>query len=276
MKYSLKDKVIVITGASAGIGKHLAMMLAKEGAKISICARNADKLTQTVDEILSAGGVAFSHPCDVTKEEDCREFIEKTKSHFGHIDVLINNAGVDMGSLFRDIRDLSIYEKMMRINFFGTVYTTYYAIEEIVKNRGMIVGISSLTGKTGVPTRTAYASTKWAMYGFFNSLRIEMMPEGVHIMMVAPGYVSSDFRKSSLAADGSIDHSNPEYAKEVRGDIKELMPTDVAVRMIIDGMKNKKREIIMTPRGKLIPFLSWIAPGLMDKIALKTIEETRE
>jgi NAD(P)-dependent dehydrogenase (short-subunit alcohol dehydrogenase family) len=199
-----KDAVVIITGASSGIGKELALQLAEQGAQLVLAARSADLLEQVADECRAKGAaaaaeaVAVAVPTDVTEIEQCRKLVGQAVANYGRIDMLVNNAGTTMWARLEEVKDLSIYEKIMRANYLGSVYCTYFALPYLKQSRGRIVGISSLTGKAGVPTRSGYAASKHAMAGFFDSLRIELAGSGVSVTMAYPGFVATGVRRVAL------------------------------------------------------------------------------
>ncbi len=265
MKEKFKDKVIVITGASSGIGKELAVQLSKFGAKLSLGARNEKKLQDVAEECENNGAEVIFVKTDVSKKEECKNLINETIKKFGKIDILVNNAGITMWARFDEIEDLSIFEKIMRVNYLGSVYCTYYALPYLKKSKGLIVGISSLTGKNGVPTRTAYAASKHAMAGFFDSLRIELSDYGVDVTMIYPGFVSTDIRKNALGKDGKP--LGESHIKE-----SGVMDVETCAKLIIKAMAKRKRELVMGMKGKIGLFLKLFFPSLVDKIAKKAIE----
>ena len=183
-----RDNVVIITGASSGIGRELAFQLADQGAWLSLAARGAERLASVASHCRERGGQALIVPTDVSQESLCQALIAQTVQEYGRIDTLINNAGITMWAKFEEIRDLHLFEHMMQVNYLGSVYCTYHALPFLKQTRGRIVGVSSLTGKTGVPTRSGYAATKHAMAGFFDSLRIELADYGVSVTMVYPGF----------------------------------------------------------------------------------------
>lgn len=266
-KFNLQNKVVIITGASSGIGKALAINLANKKAKVVLAARSLEKLESISKMIENQGGESLPIKTDVSKKEDCKNLIEETISKFGKIDVLINNAGITMFSKFENIKDPDIFRKIMDVNYFGSVYCTFYALPYLKKSKGMIITISSLTGKGGVPTRTGYSASKHALVGFFDSLRIELMEYNVSVMLVFPGFVKSNIRENALNQDGKIagkSHINEEKA----------MSAEKCAEIIVKGIEKKKREIVMTLKGKLGVWLKLIYPSLVDRIAKKTIEKS--
>jgi len=261
-----KDKVIVITGASSGIGEQLAYRLSGMGAKLSLAARDAGRL-QTVREACGQhGGKAIVVPTDVADQKQCESLIQKTVAAFGGIDILVNNAGVSMWATFEQVSDLSIFEQIMRINYLGSVYCTHYALPHLKASRGLIVGVSSLTGKNGVPTRSGYAASKHAMVGFFDTLRIELDDDGVDVTMIYPDFVATEVRKRAFGPDGK-----PMLDSPVREG--EIMSVEKCVDMMLPAIAKRKRELVMTPRARIGQYIKPFAPKLIDNIAKKAIEK---
>lgn len=256
MKNNLKDKVVIITGASSGIGLALATQAYEQGANIAVCARNEAKL-KTAFEGFDANRV-YLQSVDVSKEEECQSFIENTQLKLGSIDILINNAGISMRALFEDL-DLDVLRKSMDINFWGTVYCTHYALQDIIKNKGSIIGISSVAGFRGLPGRTGYAASKFAMQGFLETLRTELLYKNVNVMWVAPGFTSSNIRNTALSADGSSQ-------KETPLDESKLMSAEECASIIWKGIHKKKRTVIMTLIGKSTIFLNKFFPKFIDRM----------
>lgn len=262
---AFKKKVVIVTGASSGIGRELAHQLADQGAWLSLAARNIERLESVKAECQQRGGKAITTSTDVCIPTQCAEMVRRTISEFSRIDALVNNAGITMWAKFEDIIDLSVFEQIMRVNYLGSVYCTHYSLPHLIQSRGQIVGISSLTGKTGVPTRSAYAASKHAMAGFFDSLRIEVAPLGVSVTMIYPGFVASEVRTHALGPDGKPLGTSPVREGEV-------MKVGTCARLIIDAMARRKREQVMTLRGKFGQWLKLITPGLVDRIASRAIQ----
>lgn len=256
MKNNLKDKVVIITGASSGIGLALASQAYEQGANIAVCARNEEKLKTAFANYDNAK--IHLQSVDVSKEEECQSFIENTKSKFGSIDILINNAGISMRALFEEL-DLDVLRKSMDINFWGTVYCTHYALQDIIQNKGSIIGISSVAGFRGLPGRTGYAASKFAMQGFLETLRTELLYKNVNVMWVAPGFTSSNIRNTALSADGSSQ-------KETPLDESKLMSAEECASIIWKGIHKRKRTVIMTLIGKSTIFLNKFFPKFMDRM----------
>jgi NAD(P)-dependent dehydrogenase (short-subunit alcohol dehydrogenase family) len=197
-----QDKIIIVTGASEGIGRALCLALAPQKPKLAIAARNESRLDELKAEIESQGAEALVVPTDVRDEGACKNLIEKTTALWGRMDVLVNNAGRTMWTTLEDMQDTAIIEEIMRINYFGAAYCAYYALPFLKKSKGRIVAVSSMAGLTGVPTRTAYSASKHAMFGFFDSLRVELMGSGVTVTMIAPDFVLSEIHRRAFGSDG--------------------------------------------------------------------------
>lgn len=262
-----RDNVVVITGASHGIGEEMAMALARQGAKLSLAARRADELTRVAAACRAAGALdVITVVTDVAEPDDCARLIERTAAHYGRIDTLINNAGLGMWSRVEDARDLTIFERVMRVNYFGTVHCTAAAIPYLRKSRGRIVGISSIAGRTGIPTRSGYSASKHAMNGFLDSLRIELQDAGVSVTIINPGFVGTGLQARNLGPDGQPLGSNPVNVSAV------MTPAECA-RLAIEAAGSRRRELVMTARGKIGIWLKLLWPGLIDRIAAKAIAQ---
>jgi short-subunit dehydrogenase len=253
--YLLKDKVVAITGASSGIGKALALAALQQGANVAVCARNMDKLK---DAIGKDGDKVLYVEADVSKEEDCKRFIEAALGKWGRVDVLVNNAGISMRALFEHA-DLQVIRELMDINFWGTVYCTKYAIKSIRENKGVVVGVSSIAGFRGLPARTGYSASKFAMQGFLEALRTELYQTGAHVMWVSPGFTASNIRNVARSADGSAQGETPL-------DEGKLMSAEECAGIILDGVKHRKRTIVMTTQGKLTVWINKLFPKWADKL----------
>jgi NAD(P)-dependent dehydrogenase (short-subunit alcohol dehydrogenase family) len=265
---TFRDAVVVLTGASQGIGREMARQLAAAGAHLVLAARDGAELARVAEEcrILGGrGGRAEAVPTDVTREADCAALMARAVEVCGRIDGLINNAGIGMWARFEEVQDLSIFERIMQVNYLGSVYCTWHALPHLKQTRGWIVGVSSLTGKTGVPTRSGYAASKHAMAGFFDSLRIELAGTGVTVTMVYPGFVATGIRERAFGGDGRPLGTSPVREGEV-------MPVETCARLILDAAAHRRRELVMTGRGRLGMWLKLVAPGLVDRIARRAIE----
>ncbi|PTN07417.1 SDR family oxidoreductase [Mangrovibacterium marinum] len=255
----MKNKVVVITGASSGIGKALAFEFAKKGAKLVLAARRIE-LLQELEARLTTD-VAIKQT-DVSKEDDCRELMEHALACFGRIDVLINNAGISMRANFEDV-ELSVLQKLMDVNFWGTVYCSKYALPHLLKAKGSLVGIISIAGFVGLPGRTGYAASKFAIRGFLDTLRIENLKNGLHVLVAAPGFTSSEVRKSALTAHGSNQGETPRNEEK-------MMSAEECAQHIIKAIEKRKRQLVLTfLEGKLTVFLGKFAPTLLDRLTFK-------
>lgn len=257
-----KNKVVVITGASSGIGKACAVEFARRGANLVLAARQYANLVELAASLEKEYGVrALAVQADVSKEEDCRSIIEQSLNAFGQIDVLLNNAGISMRALFNEL-DLSVLKSLMEVNFWGTVYCTKYAMDAILKSKGSIVGVSSIAGYRGLPGRTGYSASKFAMNGFMESLRTELRPTGVHVMVACPGFTASNIRVTALAKDGSS-HGETSMEEE------KMMSAEEVANNIVEGIAARERTLIMTGQGKLTVLLNKLWPKLADKLVFK-------
>ncbi|MCK4985123.1 MAG: SDR family oxidoreductase [Desulfobacterales bacterium] len=259
-----EDKVIMVTGASEGIGRALCLALAPQKPKLVLAARNEERLNALKEEIEPLGGQALVVPTDVTQEEACKNMIQSAFSTWGRIDVLVNNAGRTMWTTLEDLKDTSIIEQLIRINYLGAAYCTYYALPYLKASKGRIVAISSVAGLNGVPTRTAYSASKHALLGFFDSLRIELLGTGVTVTMIAPDFVLSEMHRRAFGSDGKPLGTSPMQEDKI-------MTAEDSAAMIVRAIENRDRLLITSGRGKLGRWIKMIAPSLIDNIALKAI-----
>jgi short-subunit dehydrogenase len=254
-----KDKVVAITGGSEGIGKALIEALMPLGAKIATCGRNHDKLYHL--QMQNAATLFHAVACDVSKEQDCKRFIESTIKTFGGIDILINNAGISMRALVKDV-DLDVTRKVMDVNFYGAVYCSSFALPSIIQRKGTIVGISSIAGYRGLPGRSAYSASKFALQGWLEALRTEVSGDGVNVMWVAPNFVTSNIRYAALTSTGELQGTTPL-------DESKLMSAQECAHHIIDAIEKRKRSLVLTFEGKRTVFMNRFFPSLTDKLVRK-------
>jgi len=257
MTNNFTDQVVVVTGASSGIGEATAREFAKHGSKVMLAARSGPKLAKIVEEIKALNGEASYFVTDVSNQHDCKKLVEETISKYGKINILINNAGVSMRALFDEV-DLSVLHKLMDVNFWGTVYCTKFALPFLIESKGSVVGVSSVAGFHGLPGRTGYAASKFAMHGFLETLRIENLKRGLHVMIIAPGFTSTEIRKHALTADGSEQGDSP------RNEEKLTSPEYVA-KWIVKGIQKKKRNKLLTWVGRLTALFQRIVPAIVDR-----------
>lgn len=257
MNSFLKDKIVVITGASSGIGKALADTALAAGAKVAVCARNKARLEASFSDIPVTGRLMLLQ-ADVAVEADCKQFIDTVADRWGGVDILINNAGMSMRAMFEEL-DIKVLKELMDVNFWGTVFVTKYALPYIKAAKGTIAGISSIAGYRGLPARTGYSSSKFAMQGFLESLRTELLYTGVNVMWASPGFTASNIRNVALGAHGDTQKETP-LAED------KLMTAEECARIIFKGIEKRKRTIIMTTQGKATVWLNKLFPGFMDKM----------
>jgi len=254
-----KNKVVVVTGGTDGIGRALVEMLLDKGAKVATCARNHDKLYQLQSEHPSS--YLHTMVADVSSENDCRRFMETTLKFYGSIDILINNAGISMRALFKEA-SIDVIKQVMNINFYGSVYCTKYALDSIIQQKGTIVGVSSIAGYRGLPGRSGYSASKFALQGWLEALRTELMDDGVNVMWVCPGFTTSNIRNAAL-------NKNAESHGETPMDEEKMMPADECARHILKAIQKKKRTLVLTFTGKRTVFMQKFIPGLADKLVHK-------
>jgi len=256
MSSYFKDKVVIVTGGTDGIGKALVEVLIREGAKVSTCGRNHDKLYQLQTQYPSAD--LHTMVADVSNENDCRRFIELTHKMFGSIDVLINNAGISMRAELKDATT-DVIRKVMDINFFGAVYCTKYALPFLMERKGTVVGVSSIAGYRGLPGRSGYSASKHALQGWLEAIRTELLDSGVNVMWVCPGFTTSNIRNAALNKEGESQGESPM-------DEGKMMTAEECAKRIISAIEKRKRTVVMSFQGKQTVFLNKFFPGLTDKL----------
>ena len=261
----MKDKVVVITGGTSGIGRALAFEFGIHGSKIVITGRNAEALSATLDALEAKGIEALGVTADVTKPEDNIRMVEEAVQRFGRIDILINNAGISMRAVFEEV-DPKVIETVMAINFYGAVYATRYSLSEIIRNRGSIIGISSIAGFRGLPARTGYSASKFALNGFLESLRTELLNTGVHVLTACPGFTASNIRQRSLTLDGSSQGESPREEEK-------MMSAEECAAHIYRATVKRKRTLILTMQGKLAVFLNKWWPSLADRMVYNVMKK---
>lgn len=259
----MRDKIVVITGASSGIGKALAYEFGKKGAKVVLAARNLANLNAIVTDLHKLGIQALAVQTDVTIESDCRILIDKTLDEFGRIDVMINNAGISMRALFIDLQ-LDVMRRLMDTNYWGTVYCTKFAMHHLLKTNGSLVGVISIGGYIGMPGRSAYAASKFAVRGFLDTIRVENRKTGLHVLVVAPGFTSSNIRRSALLADGSAQGETP------RDENNMMSAETVAAHIYKATVRRKRRLVLPFLQGELTVFLGNFFPRFIDKQIFNT------
>lgn len=262
---SNQNKTVLITGASSGIGKALAHAFSKEGFQVVINGRKGQSLEETRMELAKYGNKVLVVTGDVSIEENCKSIIDKTIDEFGRLDILVNNAGISMRAIFNEM-DLNVIERVMAINFWGTVYCTKYALPYLLETKGSVVGISSIAGYKGLPGRTGYSASKFAMQGFLESLRIENLKTGLHVLIACPGYTASNIRNVALSADGSSQGETPL-------DESNLMSAGEVAAHILNSINKRKDRLILTNQGKLLVFLNKFFPKWVDQLVYNTVSK---
>ena len=255
-----KDKVVIVTGASSGIGLAAAKLFGSYGAKVVMAARSLEKMEAMAPEV---GKEVLCVRCDVSVEQDCKALVEKTVERFGRIDILVNNAGLSMRAMFKDL-DLVVIKRLMDVNFWGTVYCTKYALPYLLEARGQVVGVISIAGYSALPARCAYSSSKYAIRGFLDTLRIEHLKDGLNVLVFAPGYTESNVRNAALVADGSAQGKTPlEEGK--------LMSAERCAEYLAKGLRKRKSELILTTLGKATVWMHRRFPRWTDRMTYSFI-----
>src|SRR5512139_1017772 len=264
---AFRGQVVIVTGASAGIGKALALQLASQGAKVAIAARRAERLEEVAAECQKLGGEALVVPTDVTDEAQCKALVEKTIAAFGRLDMLINNAGLAVSTLFDEFPDLHLFKHTMDVNFYGAVHCTYYALPSLKQTKGRVVAISSLGGKAALPYNSPYIASKYAMHGFYDTLRMELRQYGVSCTVVCPSWVATEFHEAQMNKDGV-----PRGPQGRMLYTKKTMSAERCAALTLRAAYNRRRELLMGGGG-LVVWLKVLAPGLVDWLAIKLFIE---
>ena len=261
----MKNKVVIVTGASSGIGKACAWYFAKNGSKVVLASRNIHELQLISKKMSDKGYQSFAVKTDVSVETDCQNLISECIKKFKKIDILINNAGVSMRAKFEDL-DLAVMKKVMDINFYGTVFCTKYALPYILKSKGSVVGVSSIAGYKGLPARTAYSASKFAIQGFLESLRIENLKKGLHVLIACPGFTASNIRNTALSKDGKIQKDSPR-------DENKMMSAKKVAEYIFNAVKKRQYSLVLTFNGKITVFLNKIIPKVVDRLVYNHLKK---
>ena len=264
---AFRGQVVIVTGASAGIGRSLALQLSGQGAKMAIAARRAERLEQVAAECRQRGGDVLVVPTDISDELQCKALVEKTIEKFGRLDLLINNAGLAVTALLEDFPNLDLFRHTMNVNFYGAVHCTYYALPHLAQSKGRILTISSLGGKAAIPYNTPYCASKYAMHGFYDALRMELYQHGVSVTMVCPWWVVTEFHEAQMDKNGVL--------RGARGRAiytKKMMTGDQCATIALRAAEKRRREVLMGP-GALAVWLKLLAPGFLDWISVKVFLE---
>ncbi|HEY5807533.1 MAG TPA: SDR family oxidoreductase [Povalibacter sp.] len=262
----MKNNRIILTGASEGIGRALAIELATRGARLALAARDRSRLESLAHECRARGGEALAVAMDVTNPQDCERLVNETVAVFGGIDVVVHNAGITMWSRFDALEDLGIFQRLMDVNYHAPVRLTSLALPHLKKSRGLLVAVASLAGLTGVPERSGYAASKHALIGFFESLRIELTGSGVGVSVIAPDFVVSEIHKRAIGADGKPLGASPMMQSKI-------MTAGQCAARIARAIERRERLVLMSARGKLGRWLKLLAPSFIDRIADRAIRQ---
>lgn len=263
----LANKVVIITGASSGIGEACAYEFSKAGACVIIAARNEEKLKMVANKIASNGHIAKIKVCDVSILEDCKSLIDFTIQEFGKIDVLINNAGISMRALFKD-SDMLVLQKLIDINFWGTVYCTKFALPYLINQKGSVIAVNSWAGFTGLPARTGYTASKFAMLGFMESLRVENLKTGLHVGSIFPGYTQSNIRNTALNAQAQAQVESPLNESK-------LMSSETVAKHILKMVITRRKYHVITLTGKLMYWVNKLFPSLVDRLVYRVVSKEK-
>ena len=254
----MQNKVVIITGASSGIGKALAYEFSRHGSRVVLGARNYDKLSEIVEDIKQQGGDAIFAQTDVSVEADCKNLVLTAFDHFGGVDILINNAGISMRAIFENT-DIQVIKKLMDVNFWGAVFCTKFALPHILKKKGSVVAVSSIAGIKGLPARSGYSASKFALDGFMESLRVENLKNGLHVLIAYAGFTASNIRNTSLSGIGTQQGESPR-------DEDKMMTAEQVAGHIYNAVSKKKNRIILTLQGKMLTAINKFFPDVLDKM----------
>jgi NAD(P)-dependent dehydrogenase (short-subunit alcohol dehydrogenase family) len=266
MAASFRDHVVLITGASEGIGREMAIQLAREGARLVLASRNRERLRAAAEACTGLGARALAVPTDVAEQQACRELVAAAVKEFGRLDMCINNAGISMYAPFSAIDDPSLLEHILRVNFLGTVYCTSYALPHLKKTQGRIVAISSLLGKISAPGGSGYAASKHALRGFFDALRPEVRADKISVTVAYPGFIRTEIYKRFFDAKG-------QFAPDMSARIPAwaMMPVERCARRILQAARRRRREVPRTLLDVAILALNRLAPWLLHRFWLRTM-----
>jgi NADP-dependent 3-hydroxy acid dehydrogenase YdfG len=254
------DNVVILTGASSGIGRETALQLADQGARLALAARGLPRLDDVALACRRRGADAIAVSTDVTDPEACDRLVRTAVDRYGRVDTLVCNAGISQAFPFDALEDLALAERIMRVNYLGVVSCAHHALPHLLTSRGRFVAVASLAGKTGVPWRTLYAASKHALAGFCDSLRIELADRGVSVTVIYPDFVQTEVHDRVLGPDGEPHAVHPLR----RG---SFMSAAACARHVIRAAARRRREAVLGLRGKLGARLKWLVPGLVDRVA---------
>ena len=257
-----KDKVVIVTGASSGIGLASARLFGSLGARVVMAARSYERLCELAAVVAPADRV-LAVRCDVTSERDCKSLVDSAMQRFGRIDILVNNAGISMRAMFKDL-DLSVLHRLMDVNFWGTVNCTKFALPHLLESKGQVVGVISIAGYSALPARTGYSASKYAVRGFLDTVRMEHLKDGLGVLVFAPGYTSSNVRNAALTADGT-----PQGTTPLQED--KLMSAEDCAMHLAKALARRRSQVILTPLGKATVLAHRLFPRLTDRLTYSYI-----
>ena len=261
----MSQKTVLITGGTSGIGRACALAFGRAGYAVAVTGRDDARLAATAGALAAAGIAHLTVRADVGDEAAAERAVRETVARFGRLDVLINNAGISMRARFQDA-DLDVIKRLMQTNFFGTVFTTKFALPHLLASKGSIVGMSSIAGYRGLPGRTGYSASKFAMNGFLEALRTELLPQGVHVLTAAPGFTASNIRAVALAADGAAQAGSPR-------DEGAMMSSEAVAEAVLHAVAQRRRTLVLTGQGKLTVLLNKWFPALADRLVLRHFQK---
>jgi dehydrogenase/reductase SDR family member 7B len=250
----VRGSTVIITGATSGIGRETAREFARAGARVVAAGRREDRLRELVTEIEGTGGAALAVGTDVADAAQVDRLIERTIERFGVVDTLVNNAGIGMAARFEE-QSIADFRRVMDVNFWGAVYACKAALPHMraQASGGLIINISSIMGKRGLPYETAYCASKFAMAGFSEALRTEVMAQGIDVSTIFPGAVESEIWETTENRTGL--------------DMASMLPKFPArelARIIVQDARVPQPEIVMALDAQVVDFLNTLAPGIMD------------
>lgn len=262
---SFKNKVVVVTGAASGIGAAICRRFAREGARIGLLDMDEKGVQAAADKFRASGVDAVGIRCDVVSEDECTSAMKEIIGLYGGIDVLVNNAGITQRSAFVDTR-ISVYRRVMEVNFFGSLHCTKAAMDSLIERKGIIIVIESLAGISPLLGRTGYCASKHALHGFFTSLRSEIRTTGAHIMLVCPGFVETSLQTRALGGDGRV-------ATHPQSMVGKPASAESVAEDIYKGVIKKKHLLVLTPVGKLTYWINRFAPRLYERLMARQLKE---
>ncbi|HMD87650.1 MAG TPA: SDR family oxidoreductase [Anaerolineaceae bacterium] len=269
MKESIfQDNVVIITGASSGIGRELAFQLAPLGVRLVLAARDVTRLESTAERCRQAGAKTLIFPIDIASSDQCQSLVQRTLQEYGRLDTLINNAGTSLTANLEDYPNPMPLEQLAQINYLGSAYCTYYALPYLKQSHGRVAAVCSMAGVTGLPGLSGYAASKHAMSGFFDSIRMELKPYGISVTIVYPASVASHLENGPSEKEGSS-------AEKKQHIPRGMMPVETCARLTLQAIAGRRRQLYMAPGGKAVLWIKLIAPGLLDRISLSAVEQDR-